>query len=232
MKLTTAAATGLAVLGAGGALAAFGACGDDVTTGPGGSGGTGSATTSSTNQGGGGAAQGGASQGGGAATQGGGGAGQGGAPTVCGGLAQLQCASTDWCNYQPSQCGGDDSTGVCELKPNACDDIYQPVCACDGNVHGNECDAQLAGVDLNLLGGCEPPDPQLFSCGAWFCSRAADYCRRSISDVVGMDDDFVCVAQPVGCGNVATCDCLGDEPCGTECAGEPDTGLTVTCPGG
>ena len=40
------------------------------------------------------------------------------------------------------------------------------------------------------------------------------------------------VAQPVGCGNVATCDCLASDVCGTECAGTPDTGLTVTCPGG
>ena len=209
-----------ALLGGGLALAA---CSDDAQTcddcGAGASGGLGGSNTGGSNTGG--------SNTGGSNTGGSGGH----TPTVCGGLAEDQCAATEFCDYQPSTCGGDDSTGLCELRPDGCTDEVQPVCGCDGNVHSNPCEAEAAGVDINTLGGCTPPDPSLFPCGPFFCDLATQYCQVTGSDIGGEDDSFACMDQP-GCPTQLDCACLSTEPCGDQCAGDPATGFTLTCMGG
>ena len=150
---------------------------------------------------------------------------------ICGGIAGFVCAETDWCDFAPSDCGGDDQTGTCEPRPEGCAEIYQPVCACDGTVYANPCEAQAAGYDVNQLDGCTPPDG-MFSCGASFCDLATTYCQRTVSDVVGWDDDFVCVTLPGACPDPPSCACLTAVPCGSMCSGTGPAGLTVTCPGG
>jgi hypothetical protein len=65
-----------------------------------------------------------------------------------------------------------------------------------------------------------------FACGpAMHCVIGASYCAHQVSDVVGVPDDYDCRAFPPDC---ASCDCLF----GDSCAGEPETGITVTYFGG
>lgn len=158
-------------------------------------------------------------------------AGGSGGGKVCGGMAELACGAGEWCDYDPSYCGGDDSQGICRPRPNACDDIYAPVCGCDGNVYSNACDAERSGVDQNLFGGCTPPGG-MFGCGAQFCDLVSQYCEIGISDVGGEPNTYVCEPLPNTCGNTPDCVCLANEPCGFMCEGDAASGLTLTCPGG
>ena len=121
--------------------------------------------------------------------------------------------------------------GVCKPSPQGCDLNYQPVCGCDGKVHGNECGAYLEGTDLNVWGGCTPPQG-MFSCGPWFCDLPYSYCQVQISDVGGIPNTYTCKPLLSGCGSTPSCDCLSSEPCGFECKGDDKEGLTLTCPGG
>ena len=150
---------------------------------------------------------------------------------VCGGFAGTPCGENEWCDYSPDFCGGDDATGTCTERPTDCPELYQPTCACDGNVYSSACDAEAAGFDVSVYGGCTPPDGA-FGCGAIFCTLATEYCRRTVSDVVGIDDTYECLGLPGACGSTAACACLSDEPCGGLCEGDAASGLTVTCPGG
>jgi hypothetical protein len=73
---------------------------------------------------------------------------------ACGSRGLEPCAGNTYCNWADNQCGAADVPGVCEVMPDACPEIYSPVCGCDGNVYGNECEAASMGVDLNALGSC------------------------------------------------------------------------------
>jgi hypothetical protein len=45
---------------------------------------------------------------------------------------------------------------VCLPRPEACILIYDPVCGCDGQTHGNACQAHAAGTDVAYDGECAP----------------------------------------------------------------------------
>lgn len=188
-------------------------CGDDG--GSGGSGGGGGNTGGT----------GGATGGTGGVTGGTGGA------TPCGGIAGVTCGDTEYCDFPDDQCGAADGQGECKPRPNACNDIYAPVCTCDGTVAANDCDAAASGNDVSILGGCTAPDG-MFACGIGFCDKSMYYCRKSLSDVGGVPDSYSCEALPAACsGGAPTCDCLAAETCGDMCS-EADGGFTLTCPGG
>lgn len=78
----------------------------------------------------------------------------------CGGLAELECLPSEYCDYPDgSFCGGDDSPGVCRARPVDC---LEPggvlVCGCDRSEYIGECSAYLAGTDVARLGPCVTTD--------------------------------------------------------------------------
>ena len=74
---------------------------------------------------------------------------------VCGGIAGLQCAIDEWCDYpDTSMCGAGDIQGICRPRPDACLAVFDPVCGCDGNTHSNSCVANSNGVDVMSVGAC------------------------------------------------------------------------------
>jgi hypothetical protein len=153
---------------------------------------------------------------------------------ICGGKIAATCAEGLYCEFQNNGCGFEDGTGTCEPRPTACPEspIAQPVCGCDGQVYDSECAAEVAGTDVDdYAGNCTPP-PQTFRCGHLFCSSMSEYCQIDLSDVVGWPNGYACLPTPGACPDSgATCECVADQPCGTQC----DTssgGVTVSCPGG
>lgn len=150
-----------------------------------------------------------------------------GEPTACGARLGDTCSPNEYCDFPDDICGAADGTGVCRARPEGCPDVYMPVCGCDGTVHGNGCEANSAGSDVNRIGSCTPPEGT-FACGFRFCSTT-QYCRVIIDDT-GMPPAFECAEFPV-C-SVNDCSCVAGEACGEMCDTNDDGNVTVTCPGG
>jgi len=118
-------------------VAAFVACGtdDSGTGGAAGSGGAGGA----------------AGVGGEGGIGGEGGAGGGG--VVCAGIAGLPCPEGSYCRLEVGTCCCD-FQGVCAPVPDACANVFDPVCGCDRQTYANACLAAQARVSLDHVGSC------------------------------------------------------------------------------
>lgn len=102
--------------------------------------------------------------------------------TGCGGFTGATCGASEWCDYpEGAFCGAADAGGACRPRPDACPDIWAPVCGCNGVTYSNECDAQSAGQDVASPGECTTgtdcrttgctPDSTCSACapGEWVC---------------------------------------------------------------
>jgi hypothetical protein len=84
---------------------------------------------------------------------------------VCGGIGRTRietdCDQGLYCNLVRKTCGYGDQGGTCEKPPTFCVEIYQPVCGCDRETYGNECEARRAQMSVWRDGPCELlPEPQ------------------------------------------------------------------------
>lgn len=155
----------------------------------------------------------------------------GGSGRSCGGFNPQPCAADELCDFPRNTCGSADEPGTCVKRPFACPDIVEPTCGCDGQVHGNACEAAAAGTDVNANGTCAVPAGK-FACGFLQCSLTAEYCQHAFSDVGSEPDSFVCKPLPACPSQFPSCSCLAAETCGGNCSGSGTTGLTLTCLGG
>lgn len=83
--------------------------------------------------------------------------GMGGEGDTCGTVAGLGCDQGLFCKHEDGTCDVIDRAGECRVIPDACPDNFDPVCGCDGQTYGNQCEASAAGVSLDHTGECQAP---------------------------------------------------------------------------
>ncbi|MDE0882834.1 MAG: Kazal-type serine protease inhibitor domain-containing protein [Myxococcota bacterium] len=87
---------------------------------------------------------------------------------VCGTRGGVpNCGAGAFCNFpEANNCGRTDQGGQCDWVPEACGEIFAPVCGCDGNTYSNPCEAFSHSVSVDYQGECDaPPAPGGESCG-------------------------------------------------------------------
>jgi hypothetical protein len=74
---------------------------------------------------------------------------------ACGGRGGATCNDGQYCSWTPAAiCGRADAAGTCAYKPEVCNQLYKPVCGCDGQTYSNACVAAAAGASVSSTGAC------------------------------------------------------------------------------
>jgi hypothetical protein len=126
---------------------------------------------------------------------------------VCGTIAGILCDRGEFCDFPPGTCNIADNAGVCVPAPNACPEIFDPVCGCDGETYSNDCERIRAGVQLDHDGACDS------GCGGFLGERCDEdeFCDLLAGACNGADLPGVCVPVPEVCTGIfdPVCGCDG-----------------------
>jgi hypothetical protein len=121
----------------------------------------------------------------------------------CGGWSGNTCGADEFCDFEFDYCDWADASGVCRPRPEVCDDVYDPVCGCNGVTYGNLCEAQANGIDAALPGACNPTPPPAEACedqqrdaiilgGSRTFGFCAESCRRMLDIVPALTGNASC----------------------------------------
>lgn len=73
--------------------------------------------------------------------------------TACGTVNAPACPGGEFCDF-PSQCGSNNTGGLCAVRPFVCSPVSVPVCGCDNATYANTCEAAARGVSVMHGGPC------------------------------------------------------------------------------
>jgi hypothetical protein len=119
-----------------------------------------------------------------------------------------------YCHYEQEEiCGAADHLGTCRAVPEACIEVFMPVCGCDDQTYSNSCFAAMAGVSVVRDGACEPTGGA--SCGGHLGLACGEdqYCHYEESEICGAADHLgTCAAVPEACTQEfdPVCGCDGE----------------------
>lgn len=133
---------------------------------------------------------------------------QGGAQgEFCGGIAGVACQEGLFCKLEA--CGVADQGGTCELIPEVCPQVIDPVCGCDGNSYHNACDAYAAGASVASQGACSSVGEACTQDAD--CERSAEWCGEDGTcqpcDNSGLFCELACPGGMVERNGCFPCEC-------------------------
>ena len=118
----------------------------------------------------------------------------------CEGPDARVCRGGKFCaTAEANRCPGPEIKGSCRDIPEACVDIHQPTCGCDGQTYGNECQAATASVAVAYDGPCAP------FCGGF----AGIHCPGNGTCADNATDGCDPLEGDVDCASLCQCDVLG-----------------------
>eukprot|EP01090_Pellita_catalonica_P005541 TRINITY_DN1561_c0_g1_i4.p1 TRINITY_DN1561_c0_g1~~TRINITY_DN1561_c0_g1_i4.p1 ORF type:complete len:793 (-),score=100.42 TRINITY_DN1561_c0_g1_i4:103-2481(-) len=67
--------------------------------------------------------------------------------------SNIHCDDSEFCRLESCK----QEAGECVQRPQVCTAVFSPVCGCDGETYGNECEADSHGVTVQYEGECKNP---------------------------------------------------------------------------